>query len=145
MKKYVDVKQMFELIYPIDSIYFSMNTLNPADLFSFGVWEKIEDVFLFGSGTKLLGVTGGKETVALTVEEMPQHKHGMIAGSNPYNKTDPEWSAATSTWGFVDAKFSKEANEGTHRYLEAINYEGNSAAHENMPPYLAVNIWRRVA
>ncbi len=39
-----------DLVYPVGSIYMSVNDTNPATIFG-GTWEKIEGRFLLGSGT----------------------------------------------------------------------------------------------
>ena len=39
-----------DLVYPVGSIYMSVNNVNPKNLFG-GEWEKIEGRFLLGSGT----------------------------------------------------------------------------------------------
>ena len=38
---------ILEFIYPIGSIYTSMNNTNTYDLFQFGVWSQITDRFLY--------------------------------------------------------------------------------------------------
>lgn len=42
------LEDMIDTIYPIGSIYMSVNSVNPASLFG-GTWEQIEDTF-FGEG-----------------------------------------------------------------------------------------------
>ena len=37
-------------VYPIGSIYISVNSTNPSELFG-GTWEQIQDTFLLASGT----------------------------------------------------------------------------------------------
>lgn len=71
-------------IYPVGSIYMSVNDVNPATIFG-GTWQKIEDKFLLASGTTYTaGATGGSATHtpsgtvgnhALTTDEMPGHTH----------------------------------------------------------------------
>ena len=39
------------IVYPVGSIYMSVNDVDPSFLFSGTVWEKIEDTFLLGSGS----------------------------------------------------------------------------------------------
>ena len=76
-KEYIDKKQLFELVYPIGSIYLSAAAVNPVDLFGIGTWEKIEDAFLLASGAYApLGSIGGNENHTLTIDEMPSHTHG---------------------------------------------------------------------
>ena len=46
-----------EKVYPIGSIYMSINNTNPATLFGFGNWELIPDMFLLGAGGDFNGAT----------------------------------------------------------------------------------------
>lgn len=78
-------------IYPVGSIYISVNEVNPATLFG-GTWEKIHGKFLLSSSDSHdLNTTGGQESISytpngevedhiLTTEEMPEHTH-VVTGS----------------------------------------------------------------
>ena len=82
----VPASQVFDVVYPVGSIYMSVNNVNPATLFG-GTWEKIEGKFLLGASSgHSLGETGGAEKVnytpsgsvgnhTLTAAEMPSHTH----------------------------------------------------------------------
>ena len=43
-------QEIFNLIYPVGSIYLSMNSTDPSKLFG-GTWEAINSRFLIGTGT----------------------------------------------------------------------------------------------
>ena len=45
-------KIRFEQIYPIGSIYLSINETNPSILSGIGKWELLKDRFLIGAGNK---------------------------------------------------------------------------------------------
>ena len=65
----------YNKIYPVGSIYMSINSTNPSTLFG-GEWEQIEDTFLLACGTSYSnGATGGSATVTLTENQMPSHTH----------------------------------------------------------------------
>ena len=65
------------IIYPIGSIYMSVNSTSPATLFG-GTWVRIEDTFLLAAGTTYAaGGTGGNTTHTLQEEELPSHTHGL--------------------------------------------------------------------
>lgn len=135
-------------VYPVGSIYMSIVDVNPSALFG-GTWEKIEGQFLLGSSVSYpLGSTGGSATVALTESEMPSHaghlpttegEHSSVTGtaSGKYLATT-NMSSYGSTGRGWNAFSSNEA-------IPAGMARGSGTAHENMPPYLAVNIYKRTA
>ncbi|EAX70812.1 hypothetical protein TVAG_575350 [Trichomonas vaginalis G3] len=90
---------ILEMIYPIGSIYTSMNSTNPADVFGFGTWQQITDRFLYcansdywqgkywygnknrwnegytsnGSGTHSHNVSGYTQTTGKGTDYMPPY------------------------------------------------------------------------
>lgn len=146
---------MRDFIYPVGSIYMSVNEANPGTLFG-GTWEQLRDRFLLGCGdTYKNGATGGEETHSLTIDEMPSHNHTATT-----NTTGAHRHGYNGWWGYAagSAKGSV-ANErlsdserwdpfnsaGDHSHIVTINNTGSSQAHNNMPPYLAVYIWKRIS
>lgn len=90
IKSYLDTRDyatkndLYGLIYPIGSIYLSVNSVDPSTLFG-GTWEKIKDRFLLSSGdTYSNGSIGGEASHTLTINEMPSHKHRI----NQYKSTE---------------------------------------------------------
>lgn len=122
-------------VYPVGSIYMSVNSTNPKNLFG-GTWEQIQGKFLFGMDSSYpAGSTGGEITHALTIDEMPEHNHTIYFpnAGGPYGNANigyPENSGTNMTWC---AEMCKTAPTG------------GGAAHNNMPPYLSVYIWKRTA
>ena len=129
------------LAYPVGSIYISVNDTNPGTLFG-GTWEQINDRFLLACGsTYEAGSTGGEATVSLQVNNLPPHDHterlpesfriSANAGSGGYvsDATNPKTPYAGGT-------YSSSVKTGT---------TGGGQAHNNMPPYLAVYVWKRTA
>lgn len=131
----VDVSSLVDLFYPIGSIYMSTNqTDDPQSRFSGTYWLPIYDSFLLGAGnTYKAKATGGEATHTLTQNEMPKHNHAIYYP----NGGAPETGAAL---GFP------EAGSKNTWWAEACmtGQTGGSAAHNNMPPYYAVYMWRRV-
>lgn len=131
----VDVSSLVDLFYPIGSIYMSTNqTDDPQSRFSGTYWLPIYDSFLLGAGnTYKAKATGGEATHTLTQNEMPKHNHVIYYP----NGGAPDTGAAL---GFP------EAGSKNTWWAEACmtGQTGGSAAHNNMPPYYAVYMWRRV-
>lgn len=136
--------------YPVGSIYISMSTIEPKVLFGVGEWERIEDRFLIGAGidedySYLLGDTGGSYEVALTTEELPTHSHDMVYSTNngaSYSKATMGKDGSFSDQQYL--AFSNSAQE-FKSYMVEISESGGGEAHENMPPFIAVYMWKRVA
>lgn len=133
-------------IYPIGSVYMSVNNVEPSLLFG-GTWRQIKDRFLLASGdTFTNGEEGGEITHKLTVNEMPAHTHTLEGSASPvvsgqYIAVNPEAVGATAgstPTSKVDGTTGLEI-EGTAQST------GGGVPHNNMPPYLAVNVWVRTA
>lgn len=121
-------------MYPVGSIYQSVLPTDPSELFG-GTWQQIKDVFMMAAGDKYAaGSTGGEAQHTLTVEEMPKHRHT----ANAYNAT------GGSAWTLMDnsSAFKNGFRDGKDGL---IGYTGGNQPHNNLPPYLAVYTWVRVA
>ena len=121
-------------VYPVGSIYMSASATSPASLFG-GTWEQLKDRFLLGAGDDYsAGNTGGEETHKLTVDEMPSHTHttGSVVGNDG---------------NMYGVKRDYTNDSGTGAMYQALNMSnaGGDAAHNNMPPYLVVYMWKRVS
>ena len=79
----------FDKVYPVGSIYMSVNNTSPASLFG-GTWEQLKDRFLLGCGdTYSNGATGGEASHVLTEEEMPSHEHELSLGTGTFSAGVP--------------------------------------------------------
>ena len=119
-------------VYPVGSIYMSVNSTNPKNLFG-GTWEQIQGKFLFGMDSSYpAGSTGGEATHKLTQGEMPKHNHIIYAP----NAGGPEEGAALG--------FPEVGSSNTWWAAACMTGKtGDNEAHNNMPPYLSVYIWKR--
>ena len=120
------------------------------------------------------GSTGGEATHQLTVGEMPSHNHAVsiqssgehnhIANSNTsgtHSHVLPTANAlgsgsgyviGTSNGGTLNTSGNGEHshvitinNNGSHTHNTTVKETGSGQAHSNMPPYLAIYIWKRVS
>ena len=126
------LQSLVDFIYPVNSIYISYSHVNPGTMFG-GTWERITNAFLWGcdsSGT--IGQTGGEKTHTLTTNELPSHSHGAVYSGNATGTKNLPW-LSTGVLGTGD-KIAYSTIE-----------TGGGAAHNNMPPYVQVSIWRRTA
>lgn len=117
-----------DYIYPVGSVYISYSHADPATMFG-GTWVRITNAFLWAvdaSGT--IGQTGGAKTHTLTVDELPSHSHGSVYSGNVSGTKTHAWLASggsSMAYGAVPT--------------------GGGEAHNNMPPYIQVSVWRRTA
>lgn len=128
----------FNKIYPVGSIYMSVNSTNPSTLFG-GEWERIEDKFLLASGTTYAnGSTGGSaDAVVVTHNHSANDKYVLTTSGGAITRN--------STAGTTGTKVSNllKSDDGIAR--NTIGNTGTSGVGKNMPPYLAVNVWVRIA
>ena len=128
-------------MYPIGSIYqTTSSTFDPAAAWG-GTWERIKDRFLLAAGTTYAGgSTGGEATHKLTTQEMPSHTHTM------YVNNDGSASSWSPTFGdYLIKPDGVTTSKKNYQAKLAQNGAGLDQAHNNMPPYLAVYIWKRTA
>ena len=139
--------RLLQRVYPIGSLYISESTVSPATLFGFGRWEKIEDKFLIGAGKNTpIKSSGGSKT----------HSHGNKNGRNGNlaaaigavngNTNAIGYKAANDTDlnALGNATFVVSgAGQGFTGWNHFTQVVGQTAEASTLPPYYAVNIWRR--
>ena len=130
----IGTESFLQKVYPVGSIYLSVNSTSPATLFG-GTWQRIQDRFLLAAGsTYAAGATGGEAAHTLTANEIAAHDHAVT--SQGYNVTlvgNAPASGSVSAWFYGSGGNSRTGSAG------------GGQAHNNMPPYLAVYIWKRTA
>lgn len=140
--------EIINAIYPVGAIYISVSSTSPETLFG-GSWEQIKDRFLLAAGsTYEAGSTGGEANHTLTSDEMPKHVHTVnISDLETLNRVVWKNGSANSVkdgWGLdYVGDTSSGLPEGANGLMAA--YTGGNQPHNNMPPYLAVYVWKRVA
>lgn len=133
--------------YQVGDLYITTSaTSKPAAIFG-GTWEQIKDRFLLAAGdTYAAGSTGGEATHTLTADEMPKHRHDIYAEYSSGDIAVPMWgtySKNISGDNYIEQRWDE--NSPVQAFAYGLTTAGNNAAHNNMPPYLAVYIWRRIA
>ncbi len=118
--------------HPVGSVYITISSsFNPASQWG-GTWSKIAEgqCLIQAGSTYKLGSTGGEATHTLTVSEMPSHDHGLnhFHASRNFQHGGDFTSLITN-------------GDGGYNTLTT----GGGQAHNNLMPYLAVNIWKRTA
>ena len=104
-------------------------------------WTQIKDCFLLASGEKhAAGSTGGEETHALTESEGPRHVHTWVGWASTY---DPNGQYSGLGASKSNAWQTVSGGEVSYDGGSGLNFAGKGEPHNNMPPYLAVYVWRR--
>ena len=143
--------------YPVGSIYMSVNSTSPADLFG-GTWEAMPaGRVLLAQGTSEWGVeyqagsTGGEHEHQLSVGELPSHEHNITissAGNHKhgiYSNYNEEGSNGVADAYRSTANGVYTENAGDHTHTANIKNTGSDMPHNNMQPYVAVFMWKRTA
>lgn len=122
-----------DTIYPIGSIYMSIDSTNPSSLFG-GAWEP------WGTGRVPVGIdlndtdfntvekTGGEKTHTLSVNEMPSHTHMLHLVSTQLGNGGGMWGTTYSQY---------DGNVDTYS-------TGGGQAHNNLQPYITCYMWKRI-
>ncbi|EAX80559.1 hypothetical protein TVAG_129260 [Trichomonas vaginalis G3] len=140
------------LIYPVGSLYVSMNSTRPEVVLGVGAWEQIVDRFLYCANSSK--EIGGSKTI--TGENLPAHSHYIDlstsqAGWHKHRYWD--WSGMTKGKGYDvkdDVKFaincywSDTQGEGNHTHHVSGYTQTTGQSKEYMPPFMTVYAWYRI-
>lgn len=162
---FTPTEDLVDVIYPIGSIYMSVNNTSPATLFG-GTWQKIEGRFLLASGTTsgenptidntyTLGDTDGSKDAVVVEHTHTQNAHSHDAYYSAFVESS-ENLGITAKWnvthtsgntGFIYSTLNPTLNRSTHTASTTATNQntGEDGTNKNMPPYLVVNVWERTA
>lgn len=194
------VSEIANMIYPVGSIYMSVNSTDPSTLFG-GTWERLKDRFLLSAGDSYsAGNTGGEATHKLVEGELPSHTHTLSSHTHSLQSHTHSLQSHTHSGpshthtvtngasnGFATFTTGSDTQgtgvgfqvSGTYRagYSPKTSADGtgstggpsnntsggpsnntsggpsnntsgstgSNTAHNNMPPYLVVYMWKRTA
>lgn len=124
-----EIKNIADVIYPIGSIYMSMNNINPSIIFG-GTWTQInDDRFLLCSSSSKQ--TGGSKKIS--VDQLPEHDHRIYCTALP----DSGGPGIRRTW-YADG-------DGYTAFDTGINTGSTGTGQDYLPPYITIFAWYRVA
>lgn len=117
-----------------------------AAYYGFGTWEA------YGSGQMLLGVssshaigsTGGEENVTLALRQIPNHAHYERLDFSGVGVRNLAASPGTGE-GRGKVFIAQDAGSSESEYYVQTDPAGGGQSHNNMPPYIAIYRWRRIA
>ena len=160
---------MFDLIYPVGSIYMSVNSTDPGTLFG-GQWTPLQNRFLFAAGSfHTAGTEGGSRYIQAHTHSFTGASHSHPAGTNMAfvrynygeiekglgerkvaaassgNYTAPVVNDADVDYAYAQYTGSETAGGTVGAVTGATTGLSGSTAEGNMPPYLTVYMWKRTA
>lgn len=143
-------REMLGRVYPVGSIYINAtNDTNPATLLGFGEWQRLSQgrMMIDADATHAAGATGGEATHVLTKAELPKlagtvQFHGAgTSGGTVLSRTSGIFGMGTKRNNYKNG-----GNTGTATSYDGFTLDvGNNTAHNNMPPWIGVYIWKRTA
>lgn len=152
-------EELLDLVYPVGSVYISFNNTSPEDFLG-GTWTQLQDRFLLAaSDTYPAGFNGGEATHTLTQAEIPNYTIPQTSLTGTMKGGDTRLGPTNSTVSGIVRNDGGRFNYSTAREGGDWNGYGNitinashshssgggGQAHNNMPPYIGVYMWRRTA
>ncbi|EAX75118.1 hypothetical protein TVAG_562820 [Trichomonas vaginalis G3] len=141
------------LIYPVGSLYVSMNSTRPEVVLGFGTWTQIVDRFLYCANSSK--ETGGSKTIS--GENLPAHSHYVdlttsLEGWHKHRYWD--WTGMTKGKGYdvkddvqfaINCYWDDTQGGGSHTHLVSGYTQTTGQSKDYMPPYMTVYAWYRIA
>ncbi|EAX77080.1 hypothetical protein TVAG_545880 [Trichomonas vaginalis G3] len=141
------------LIYPVGSLYVSMNSTRPEVVLGFGTWTQIVDRFLYCANSSK--ETGGSKTIS--GENLPAHSHYVdlttsLEGWHKHRYWD--WTGMTKGKGYdvkddvqfaINCYWDDTQGGGSHTHLVSGYTQTTGQSKDYMPPYMTVYAWYRNA
>ncbi|EAY08745.1 hypothetical protein TVAG_251710 [Trichomonas vaginalis G3] len=145
--------EILQTVYPIGSIYTSMNSTRPEVVLGFGTWTQIVDRFLYCANSSK--ETGGSKTIS--GENLPAHSHYIdltTAEAGWHKHRFWDWSAMKKGKGYdvkddvqfaINCFWGSTQGEGNHIHRVSGYTQTTGQSKDYMPPYMTVYAWYRIA
>lgn len=127
-------ESILDCFFPVGFVLTLYSHADPNEMYPGSTWVRITNRFLWACDADgAIGTIGGEKTHTLTANELPSHRHSITVASTA--------AGSVSVGDTVRYNGSATSYKGT-LYTENT---GGGAAHNNMPPYIQVSMWRRTA
>ncbi|KAI5493609.1 phage tail repeat-like family [Trichomonas vaginalis G3] len=146
--------EILQTLYPVGSIYTSMNSTNPETVLGFGTWKQIVDKFLYCA--RYSKQTGGSKKIKEA--NLPPHTHTgttNTTGNHSHSITKRGYinlAAGSDRWGMNRYDITTDpvdsstgifcGTAGNHSHTFTTNPTGSGK--DYMPPFVTVFAWYRV-
>lgn len=142
----ISVTDLLLLAHPVGSVYITLGSTSPADLFG-GTWERtakgkaIVGVDEDDEDFATAGLTLGEKKHQTTIAEMPEHYHKAEE-----DKAHEQGAAYARSYGGVNTN-AWGSETGGYVYLKYVNTSkvGGNQPHNNIQPSMTFYIWTRTA
>ena len=155
---------ILNLIYPVGSIYLSIDNILPDNIFPNTEWQRIsQGKFIAGVGTgmdinsntatisagddrDMPGEYSGTYKHTLSAEEMPSHTHTVKQDEAIFSTVDNSADTSGNYLVVADQVANNIAQSftGNDETREALTSEGENEAHNNISPWFGVYVWKRI-
>ncbi|EAX98495.1 hypothetical protein TVAG_354330 [Trichomonas vaginalis G3] len=143
--------EILQTLYPIGSIYTSMNSTNPASVLGFGTWEQIVDKFLYCANSSKQ--TGGSKKIKEA--NLPAHTHTgttNFSGDHSHSLRDhPLYNSDYKAGNDVlspsynnSAKKTFRPTEPGGNHVHTFTTNPTGSGEDYMPPFMTVFAWYRL-
>lgn len=161
--------ELLDLIYPVGSIYMSVNNISPQEFLG-GKWN------VWGAGRFPLSVdisdetgkydgsdmTGGIKYQKLTIDNLPEHTHRIYGETSRDGSHQHSLATANGQgnleWGYLfsyeghnaagnNGAFRSVGDTGAHTHTMDFTSRsaGKGTEFDNMPPFISCYMWKRVS
>ena len=146
----IDGVNIMDIIYPVGSIYETMDSsFNPSKSFG-GTWERIKGKVIVGvdeydTDFESSRLTGGEKSHKLTINEIPSHDHHFRNNSHTVSWGDQSSNVYFSNTQAVAGRppqNNPSVRQSTWTITELSGYDGE---HNNLQPYITCYIWQRIS
>lgn len=151
---YFGKNTIFDLIYPVGSIYMSVSSTDPGTLFG-GTWER------WGQGRVPVGVSdtdddfGAGKTGGSKAASLPYHSHGMFSGSRGPSGVDgfvggdasslqPQNPSGSGADGFLFTISRTDSRYNSAYTAETASAGSANTSKSNLQPYITCYMWKRI-
>ncbi|KAI5521648.1 phage tail repeat-like family, partial [Trichomonas vaginalis G3] len=138
--------EILQTLYPIGSIYTSMNSTRPEVVLGFGTWTQIVDRFLYCANSSK--ETGGSKTISGA--NLPAHSHYINLSTSQeggHRHKYWDWSGMTKGKGYdvkdnvqfaINCYWSNTEGGGNHTHRVSGYTQTTGQSKDYMPPYMTV-------
>ncbi|EAX81267.1 hypothetical protein TVAG_411650, partial [Trichomonas vaginalis G3] len=143
--------EILQTLYPVGSIYTSMNSTNPSEVLGFGMWKQIVDKFLYCA--RYSKQTGGSKKIKEA--NLPPHTHtGTTNFSGDHSHSLRDHPLYNSEYEAGNDVLSPDYNHSAKKTFRPTEPGGNHVhtfttnptglGKDYMPPFVTIFAWYRV-